>query len=358
MRVLQVIDTLRPGGAENMAVNIANLLVGQIEASHLCCTRTSGVLQERLKPNVGFLCLGKRHSLDLKALKHLSAFVRKNQIDIVHAHSTSFFFATLVKFIHPKVKLVWHDHFGESENLHKRHNPVLKVFSRYFSGILVVNHSLEKWVHKNLGGNNIKQLKNFVVFQSRYGNENNFEFKGEKKSFKIICVANLRLQKNHLVLIEALEKLDNPNISLHLFGENPKSSYSSQVLERIKNSKATKHIFYYGARKDISSIMPKAQIGILASRSEGLPLVILEYALSGIPVICTKVGQNEEVVGDFGKLVLPNNSDALVEAIQDYYLAEEKRIRDANNLKFKIEKEYNPEHIRNDLLQFYNSLIN
>ena len=39
MRVIQVIDTLQPGGAEKMAVNIANLISKEVEKSFLCCTR-------------------------------------------------------------------------------------------------------------------------------------------------------------------------------------------------------------------------------------------------------------------------------------------------------------------------------
>ncbi|SDR68826.1 glycosyltransferase [Christiangramia echinicola] len=357
MKVLQVIDSLRPGGAENMAVNLANLLVNHVEGSYLCCTRESGVLEERLNPDVIYLCLNKRNSLDVKALLRFSDFIRKNNIDIVHAHSTSYFFSCLAKFLNPGLKIVWHDHYGESENVSKRREPILKLLSRYFAGILVVNGTLEKWVRNNFYVANIKQLKNFVQLYSDENHSSNFEFLGNGESFKIICVANLRPQKNHLVLLKAFEKLQQKNISLHLFGDNPDTIYSRKVLRAIENSRKSDRIFFYGVQQNITSILPKAQIGVLPSRSEGLPLVLLEYSLAGLPIICTRVGQNEEVVGDFGKVVEPNNSELLAEAIVDYLDNIEKRRQDSSKLKTKIEKEYNPSVIRKDLLKFYNLIL-
>ena len=60
MRVLQLIDSLRPGGAEKMAMTYANALVGQVEGSYLCCSRMEGMLKESLLPEVGYLFLNKK----------------------------------------------------------------------------------------------------------------------------------------------------------------------------------------------------------------------------------------------------------------------------------------------------------
>ena len=52
MRVLQLIDSLHPGGAERVSVNIANALVENIDKSFLCVTREEGILKESLTPSV------------------------------------------------------------------------------------------------------------------------------------------------------------------------------------------------------------------------------------------------------------------------------------------------------------------
>ena len=48
MRVLQLIDCLRSGGAERMSVTYANALAKRIEGSFLCCTRKEGLLKKQL----------------------------------------------------------------------------------------------------------------------------------------------------------------------------------------------------------------------------------------------------------------------------------------------------------------------
>ena len=50
IKVLQLIDSLQVGGAEVLAVNIANALSKQGLVSHLCATRTEGPLKENIEP--------------------------------------------------------------------------------------------------------------------------------------------------------------------------------------------------------------------------------------------------------------------------------------------------------------------
>src|SRR5690606_5619236 len=111
MRVLQLIDSLRSGGAERMSVTYANALVKRIDASFLCCTRKEGLLKKQLSPEVGYLFLNKKSTLDLQAFRKLRNFVKENKIDLIQAHSSSWFLALMVKLSLPKLKLVWHDHY-------------------------------------------------------------------------------------------------------------------------------------------------------------------------------------------------------------------------------------------------------
>lgn len=79
--------------------------------------------------------LDKKKALDIKSILKLNKFIKQNKITIIHAHSTSFFIATIVKLVNRNVKLFWHDHYGKSEQLNKRSSFVLKVCSRFFTHI-------------------------------------------------------------------------------------------------------------------------------------------------------------------------------------------------------------------------------
>jgi|25_taG_2_1085351.scaffolds.fasta_scaffold00492_3 glycosyltransferase involved in cell wall biosynthesis len=355
LRVLQLIDSLRPGGAERMAVNTANSLESFVNGSFLCCTRQEGLLKEELKPGVGYLFLNKKSSFDPKAIIKLTNYIREHKIDIIHAHGTSWFLGVLMKLSN-EVKIVWHDHYGESENLEARSIKVLKPLSGYFDGIISVNKGLKRWAKKTLRTKSVIHLNNFIV-------ENGIKrpsprLKGEINSFKIICVGNIRPQKDHLNLLRAFEiaATSNRMISLHLIGEDPETTYSKAVLKEISSSAAADRIFFYGTQKNISKILEQANLGILSSRSEGMPLALLEYGMAALPVVCTNVGHIPEVVGNAGILVDRNNSEELAQAILSFAENNELCLLKGAELKSKISSRFGENSYRLDLLKFYNRI--
>src|SRR5690606_34892527 len=66
------------------------------------------------------------------------------------------------------------------------------------------------------------------------------------------------------------------------------------------------------------SFLNKADLGILASLSEGLPLALLEYGRAGLPVICTDVGECSEVIGQEGTIVPSKKPEVMSEAMINY----------------------------------------
>lgn len=352
LRILQLIDTLNSGGAERMAVNLVNSLKTEMDASFLCCTREEGMLKKELEDGVGYLFLNKKNSLDLKIFWKLREFIKSEQIDLVHAHGTSWFWGVLLKVSGLKIKLVWHDHYGDSEHLEQRDIRFLKPLSRYFDGIISVNDNLKAWAQRELRTAEVIKIHNFII-SSKDGNSE-IKLKGNSTDFKIISVANLRPQKDHLNLLDAFEKLDLEEISLHLIGADPDTAYSKNVRERIKSS--GKKIFYYGSLPNVSGFLHQADLGILSSRSEGLPLVVLEYALAGLPVVCTTVGQCENVTGDAAILVSPEDPEVLAAAIEVYYRYPERRKQDALSLQANIKTAFSKEKVLPSFLNFYINL--
>lgn len=356
MKVLQLIDSLNPGGSEKMAVNVANALLSHGVESYLCCTRQEGMLQKQLKPEVEYIFLNKRSSLDLKAILKLRKYIRGNNISIVHAHSTSYFLAGLLKMSGVKFKFIWHDHYGESEFLEKREYKILKKFSYFFDGIISVNTELRNWAHQKLLCENVIELKNFIPHQNEELKAN-LKLRGAATEYKIICVANLRPQKDHLNLLRAFELLDPElSVSLHLIGEDPQTIYSASILKEIENSYVSHKIHFYGAQSEISSLLHQANLGVLASKSEGLPIALLEYGQAGLPVISTTVGDCAAVIGYFGKLVPPAKSGALYLAMKFYFLNRESGFQDARKFQEKVHLEYSEELVAPQIMAFFESI--
>ncbi|WP_034922800.1 glycosyltransferase [Gillisia sp. CAL575] len=355
MRVLQVIDSLRPGGAERMAVSYAKLLHKNGHASYLCSTRFEGILKENLNPDIGYLFLNKKYALDFTALNKLRKYIKNNKIEIVHAHSSSYLFAALLKLTGLSFKLVWHDHYGESELLHQRKFRILKIFSKYFDGIISVNHKLKNWAVEKLKTEDVTMINNFIHNKENRTIVNTLE--GPADAFKIICLANLRPQKDHQNLLRSFELLpDEINATLHLIGNDPKTSYSKEVLKLIEQSKSRNRIFYYGIQTEIIEYLGQADLGVLSSRSEGLPVALLEYGVAGLPVIVTNVGQCKEVLNGYGLVVIPNNSEIMSEAILEYYEQKKARLEDALNFQRHVLLEYGEDVIYKNIIEFYSTI--
>jgi len=340
-----------------MAVNIANALLPPLEGSYLCCTRQEGMLKEEIKIDVGYLFLNKKTSVDPKAILKLRKYIHENKIDIVHAHSTSYFLAGILKLSGSNFKLIWHDHYGESEFLEKREYKVLKKFSPLFSGIISVNTDLKDWAVQNLRCKNVIEIKNFIS-EMDTSTVSGIRLKGGDTDFKIICVANLRPQKDHLNLLKAFEMLDpDLEISLHLVGEDPHTTYSASVLERIKISPVSQKIFYYGSQPEVFSLLNQADIGVLSSRSEGLPLALLEYGMAGLPVISTRVGKCPELIEKDGQIISSAAPEELKNALIYYMENPAIRKKDAAIFQSKIKQVFSQKLVIKTISDFYESLL-
>ncbi len=357
MKVLQIIDSLNPGGAERMAINYSNLLSKNDIESHICVTRKEGVLKGGIDLGVFYFFLDKKSIFDIKAILSLRNYIKQHRIDILHAHSTSYFLATLIKISYPSVKLIWHDHYGNSEFLTDRKSTILKWCSKYFDGIISVNTKLKIWSLQYLHCKKVIIVNNFVTVNSQ--NSIGIKIKGDPSAFKIICVANLRPQKDHENLLNAFEIIAAKyNMSLHLIGSDPQTTYSKKLLQNINNNLFKDEIFYYGSQKNVLSFLEQCDLGVLSSISEGLPLALLEYGISGIAVVSTNVGHCEELINGNGKLVPPRDPNMLASKILFYYENEQERILDAKKLNRNVLSNYSEESISNEVKRFYSEIIN
>tara|TARA_R110002073_G_scaffold128999_1_gene274988 strand:+ start:39736 stop:40809 length:1074 start_codon:yes stop_codon:yes gene_type:complete len=312
--VIQLIDSLDVGGAEMMSVNIANLLNKETFESHICVTRNEGTLKSKLDNDIGYLYLNKSKVIDIKALRTFVKYLRSNSIKIIHAHSTSIYFAVFAKLVCWNLKIIWHDHYGFSSDYSKRPLKILKMTSIFINVILSVNKNLLTWAQENLLCRKTYYFSNFAAFKD--SNEKT-TLKGTKGN-RIVCVAGLRPQKDHFNLIKAFSEVieDTNDWSLHIVGNDYGDEYSLEVKKMTQEDTLRDRVFFYGARHDIENILSQSDIAVLSSKSEGLPVSLLEYGLGKVAAVCTNVGQCSEVLTDKNLLVDKEDSKLLADAIK------------------------------------------
>lgn len=354
MRILQLIDSLEAGGAERMAVNYANALQKEISFSALCATRKEGALKESLSPEVSYIFLDKKKSLDFKALFKLRSFVKTNQIEFIHAHSSSFFTAVLLKFSCPKIKIIWHDHYGNSEFLEKRDAKALKIMSHLFLAVISVNQQLREWAVSQLNCKKVVYLPNFASFENSLVIDEPTFLRGAEHK-RIVCLANLRPQKGHLFLLDVAEKIKliYPDWTFHLVGKDFKDDYSRSLDEAISLKKLIDNVFVYGSKNDVQNIINQADICILTSESEGLPVALLEYGFNKKAVITTDVGEIGTVIADGENGLLIDYQDVMgfVDALSKLILKPELAAGLSQNLYETIIESYSQKGILENYLK-------
>ncbi|MBO9585990.1 MAG: glycosyltransferase [Flavobacterium sp.] len=358
MRIVQIIDSLEVGGAERMAVNYANSLANKIEFSGLVATRCEGLLLDYVNQRVNYAFLAKKSALDISAIFRLRSYIKKNKVEFVHAHSSSFFIAVLVKLAMPKIKIIWHDHYGISQNLSARKNLILKLSSFFFLGIISVNEALKKWAQNYLNCPNVIYFPNFIIEST--ASLNTFKLEG-KDGKRIICVANLRPQKNHELLINGAKEIQkkNPEWTFHLIGKDFNDSYSANLLQQVKDKGLSEDVFFYGAVNNVTDLLKQCEIAVLTSFSEGLPLAVLEYGFASLPVVATNVGEISKVIpsANEGLVIDSNNLDQFVTSVQKLIGEQDTRKLLGNRLNFFVNQNFSEKAILEEYSTWLESLI-
>ncbi|MBI5963251.1 MAG: glycosyltransferase family 4 protein [Chloroflexi bacterium] len=141
-----------------------------------------------------------------------------------------------------------------------------------------------------------------------------------------VSVGRLVYQKAHSVLIQAMPSVlkKYPNFKLGICGDGVLISDLEALILKLELRNSVKLL---GKRDDVKGFLSAADIFVLPSRWEGLPIALLEAMSAGLPVVATQVEGVDEVVkdGEHGFLVPVENSEALADAILQ--LLDNRRLR-------------------------------
>ena len=355
MIILHLIDTLHAGGAERMVVNLANGLLKRGLKVHVCASRETGVLSHELDDGIALLLLNRKSTFDLKAIFRLLVYLKKHKVTHLHAHGTSFFLGWMAAICYPKLKFIWHDHQG---NRNLKNLNALKLCSRRMNLVFGVNQSLVKFASDVLNLKNANYLANFVIDEKPKLEKGLQNVKLRAiHTFKIIIVANITPPKDHITLVKSFQTVltKTNGISLHIIGAPSDVNLYGKLKQYCSDHKLDT-IYFYGTEPRPQRLMAQADLGVLSSKSEGLPLTLLEYAHAGLPVVVTDVGACREVVQDHGLIVPAQNVEALADAISQMIQKPQERAQMAAAFQRHVQANYDPEVIMDALINHYTQL--
>jgi glycosyltransferase involved in cell wall biosynthesis len=139
---------------------------------------------------------------------------------------------------------------------------------------------------------------------------------GDRPLPRLITVGRLKAPKDFSTLLRALAGLEPRSFEEALIvGSGPDRSRVEQELSSLGLGGRVRVL---GERQDVRTLLADSDVFVLSSRSEGLPVSVLEAMAAGLPVVASDVGGLRELVveGETGLLVPPADPEALAAALQ------------------------------------------
>ena len=131
-----------------------------------------------------------------------------------------------------------------------------------------------------------------------------------------ISIGRLVPVKNHGGLLRALARAlpDAPKLRLAILGAG---ELEAELREEARALELTEHVHFLGYRADIPECLHAADLFVMPSTTEGLPIALLEAMAAGVPVLATRVGGIPEVLGapPAGCLIAPGDPEELTRAL-------------------------------------------
>jgi glycosyltransferase involved in cell wall biosynthesis len=325
IRVLHVLDTLRVGGQERMAVEIANLLDPADFEVTVCATREGGPMKAEVRAGVDTTVLGRRSTWDLVGLARFCRLVRSRRIEVVHSHGSGpARMVALCRALHlVGARHVFHDHAAASERA-RRPPGSTKAWGRLgVDAYLGVEAGSRGWAVSTLGmaPDRVAIVPNGVDL-ARFahlppGIRPDLDL--EPDDLALVMVAGFRPEKGHPAVLQALARRpDLERLRLLLVGPHfeDHAGYYDRCRSMIDDLGLAGRVRLLGPRADVAAVLASVDGGVLSSPDESGPLALAEYMAAGLPYIVTDTGELTRAVKGSGTgwVVPPRDPEAMAAA--------------------------------------------
>jgi len=281
---------------------------------------------------------------DIVIFFKLLFLIKKHKFDIVHTHS-------------PKASVLgrWAAYLGGVKNIiytvhgwpfHKFMNPFVyylyffleKVTAAITKAIVVVSRAdLEKGIKNRLAPSNKFFMVHYGIDIDKFKNiwiEHNRKlytpgvYKKVGKAI-VLTVSSLKPQKGIMKFLDVAKMLldDLPDLEFVIAGSGP---LRRRVVKEIKKRNLDGKVFLYGWVRDISELLKKADIFVLTSLWEGLPLALIEAVIAGMPFVVTNTGGVLDIARIFNRGIVVDSFDP--EAVKNACLKMLKNYQEWNRI--------------------------
>jgi glycosyltransferase involved in cell wall biosynthesis len=324
--VLFFTNSVERGGAEE---HILTLLHGldraRFHPALACPEGLAARLRADAPPDVEITSLTLRRPQDVAAAGRLARLVRLRRVDVLHSH---LFYSSL--YASPVGRLAGVPAIIETPHIAERWRSgwkgsfaVDRLIGRSVDYYVAVSHANARYLvqDKRLPARKVVVIPNGCDL-ARFDRPRDPASPLKAglglgpEDQVLLAVGRLAPQKGHEILLEALPAVrrEVPRLHTVVVGEG---SLREPLERRTRELGLDDRVHFVGYRPDVAGWYAAADLSVLPSHFEGLPLVTVESLAAGCPVVATAVDGTPEVVVDgvTGLTVPPGDPDRLGQAI-------------------------------------------
>ncbi|MET0604046.1 MAG: glycosyltransferase family 4 protein [Baekduia sp.] len=342
--VVTLIDYVAGGGAERAAVDIAmrlgpdarsTLVSSRLDESARTHPKYAATIAELEDRGVRWIGLGRTATARFWEWRGLVTLLRRERVSVLHSHLWgSNFWAPALAALGGVRAVVAHEQTPFARVGGMRQWGTQAVVNRWVAGrwadAIVVPSAWSRAAliaHEGVPAHKIHVIPNAADPVALTPGElatTRAELDPSGQAELVVVAAMLRPEKAQDVLIRAVAELapSRPHLQLLLLGggtpQRPRGTQDE--LEALASALGiADRVRFLGRREDVARVVAAADVAVLCSRGENLPLAVLEYMEAGTPIVATDVGGVCELVTDgvHALVVAPDDPGALARAIDD-----------------------------------------
>ena len=354
MKILQVIPYFCFGGAETMCENLTYALtkLGHSVTVVSLYNEKTPISCRMEEAGVRILYLDKKLGLDVSMVTKLAKIMRREKPDVVHTHLDVIKYAVAAAKFSGIRRCVHTVHNVAHEEAEGKLQKIINTV--YFRLGWSVPVALSPEVHRTIASfYGMKEEKVPVIYNgvdlSRCIPKTGYEL---GKKVQLLHIGRFNHQKNHKGLLDAFALIlaKNPDCCLNLLGDGelrPEvEAYAEELGIRDK-------VMFHGSQSNVYPYLHRADLFLLPSRFEGMPMTIIEAMGTGLPVVAAAVGGVPDMLrnGESGVLV-SQEPRSVADAVLSLLESESLRCRLGENARADS-KQFSAEHMAQAYCSIY-----
>ena len=364
LRVLQVVSSLSPGGAETLVMNLLRSINTQNVIFDFVVFKNEKCAFDEEAINKGckiFYCPRYNIKNHYSFKKWWNVFLKKHtEYKIIHSHVRSV--ASIIFKISKRYNLINIAHSHSTSNgkgviaLYK--NMLQKNIKKYADYLFACSLDSGKWLYgKNVINNNkfyvIKNAIDFNRFESSHEAKEEMKLKLNLHDFIVLGhVGRFNEMKNHKFIIDIFNKFHNiyNNSKLVLVGDG---FLKKDIQKKVNSYNLHNYVLFTGNVPNVQDYVKTFDLFIFPSIYEGVPLSVVEAQIAKVPCIISDTITNEVIISNkVTKLSIKEKRNVWVEKIEQI-------LKSKFNFEFNKEKDnFDINKVAFELELFYRSVTN